>query len=91
MTVSDHKIKEYMEEQFDIIRQQQSSNHSDNLVQLKEMNSRLSENNNRLTKLETSFSNLSFGAKVGLWILAALGAFVTWFVNVFGVHIGFKP
>lgn len=84
MTVSEHHLKEYMEGQFDDIRTQQNENHSDNLAQLKEMNIRLS-------KMEKTIGEWKFGGKLAFWIFVAVGGVVTWFLNVFGIHVGFRP
>lgn len=91
MTVAEHKIKEYMEDRFDAMIAQQNENHSDNLSQLKEMNSRLSETNNRLNTLEKTIGDWKFGGRLAFWIFISIGGIITWLVNAFGFHIGFKP
>ncbi len=91
MTVAEYKLKEYMDDRFEEMIQQQSAHHSDNLAQFKEMNSRLSETNNRLMILEKTIGDWKFGGRLAFWLFVAVGGIVTWLINLFGIKIGFKP
>lgn len=92
------QIKTLIEEEFNKLDeksiQQRSGHHSNLLKELKDMNTsinlRIDSMGAEITSLKAELSGWKLGSKIGITVIVALGALITWVLNSFGVKIGIK-
>lgn len=96
MTTDDtQKLIEVIKAQLELLEeksiQQRSAHHSDLLRQMllieKKIDTRLDAVNARIESIENELTSWKLGSKIGLAVVLALGALITWVMNTLGVSI----